>query len=54
MGRPKNEAFLAATFREGKADDLRKKRAGLTDREFLVDKATDLESKIKRIHYNKR
>ena len=45
MGRPKNEAFLAATFREGKADDLRKKRAGLTDREFLVDKATNLESK---------
>ena len=46
MGRPKNEAFLAATFREGKADDLRKKRAGLTDREFLVDKATDLRNKI--------
>ena len=46
MGRPKNEAFLAATFREGKADDMRKKRAGLTDREFLVDKATDLRNKI--------
>ena len=46
MGRPKNEAFLAATFREGKADDLRKKRAGLTDREFLVDKATNLRNKI--------
>ena len=46
MGRPKNEAFLAATFREGKADDLRKKRAGLTDREFLVDKATNLKNKI--------
>ena len=46
MGRPKNEAFLAATFRKGKADDLRKKRAGLTDREFLVDKATDLRNKI--------
>jgi len=46
MGRPKNEAFLAATFREGKADDMRKKRAGLTDREFLVDKATNLRNKI--------
>lgn len=46
MGRPKNEAFLAATFRKGKADDLRKKRAGLTDREFLVDKATNLINKI--------
>ena len=46
MGRPKNEAFLAATFREGKADDLRKKRAGFTPREFLVDKATNLSNKI--------
>jgi len=45
MGRPFNEAFKAATFRETSADLDRQKRAGFTEREMLISKAGNLENK---------
>jgi len=49
MGRPFNEAFKAATFRETSADLDRQKRAGFTEREMLISKAGDLENKANSI-----
>ena len=45
MGRPFNEAFKAATFRQTSADLDRQKRAGFTEREMLISKAGNLENK---------
>ena len=54
MGRPFYEAFLAATFREGKADLLRRERAGgaskeLQEAERLDKEIANLNSQIENI-----